>query len=129
MDTKTTGYIFLMVGLIIMTFSLILVILAFTNVIKPSYFKTSSVIPENKSTQSLGNDFSALSGNPEISLQNLMPSLNILPPGMLDNLLNLSTHFFLMTFVGGFGYKLSMIGVNLIRPIVVKTGNRTLEPS
>jgi len=31
-----------------------------------------------------------------------------------------------MTFIGGFGHKLAMIGVNLIRPIVIKTGDKII---
>lgn len=124
MNTKTTGYIFLGTGIFIMVFSLVLVILAFTNIIHPSYFSVSS-----KSTPSPTSniDLNSLPATGKPNLSALLPSLNIIPPGVLDNALNLSAHFLLMTFIGGFGHKLAMIGVNLIRPIVIKTGEKIYE--
>ena len=124
MDTKTSGYIFLFVGIFIMTFSVVLVILAFTGIIHPSYF--SNVI-KNITPPSPKVDINSLSQSGQLNLSTLIPSLNIIPPGVLDQALNLSSHFLLMSFVGGFGYKLAMIGVNLIRPIVIKSGKEVFE--
>lgn len=121
MDTKTTGYIFLGIGIFIMVFSVVLVILAFTNIIHPSYF---SIPKSTYSTTTSNIALNSLNATGQPNLSALLPSLNILPPGVLDNALNLSAHFFLMTFIGGFGYKLAMIGVNLIRPIVIKAGGK-----
>lgn len=124
MDTKTTGYVFLGVGILIMMVTVVLVILAFTNVIHPTYF---SVSPRNTNSITAPNvDLNSLNEGGQPNLSALMPSLNIIPPGALDDALNLSAHFFLMTFIGGFGYKLAMIGVNLIRPIVIKTGDKII---
>ena len=125
MNTKTTGYIFLGIGIFIMVFSVVLVILAFVNIIHPTYFSvsptsTNPIVPPS-------NDLSSLSAGGQPNLSALLPSLNIIPPGVLDNALNLSAHFLLMTFIGGFGHKLAMIGVNLIRPIVIKTGDKIYE--
>lgn len=123
MDTKTTGWVFLGIGVFIMTFSVVLVILAFTNLIQPTYFSTSSLSVNKPPAVTEINSLNSGQANSAA----LMPSLDAISPEALDNVLNLSTHFFLMTFIGGFGYKLAMIGVNLIRPIVVKTSNKTLE--
>lgn len=123
MDTKTTGWVFLGIGVFIMTFSVILVILAFTNVIHPTYFGDST-LSVNKPPAV--NEINSLNPNQANSAA-LMPSLDAISPEALGNVLNLSTHFFLMTFIGGFGYKLAMIGVNLIRPIVVKASEKRLE--
>ncbi|MEK7559263.1 MAG: hypothetical protein AAB521_03085 [Patescibacteria group bacterium] len=125
MDTKTTGWVFLTIGVIIMTFSVILVILAFTSVIHPTYFSASAFQSSAPTTQKI--DINSLTSGGQPDLSSLMPSVNIIPPEVLSNALNLSTHFFLMAFIGGFGYKIAMIGVNLIRPIVVKTSEKTLE--
>ena len=125
MDTKTTGYVFLGVGILIMVITVVLVILAFTNVIHPTYFSVSSKSTNPIATPNV--DLSSLNEGDQPNLSALGLNLNIIPPGALDNMLNLSAHFFLMTFVGGFGYKLAMIGVNLIRPIVIKTGDKTFE--
>ena len=118
-----------------MVFSTVLVILAFTNIIHPSYF---SITSQNTSSGNINPGASSIDLNSlnktsqeglgqSGSLGNPLPSLNILPSGVLDNALNLSAHFFLMAFIGGFGYKLAMIGVNLIRPIVIKTGDKIYE--
>lgn len=123
MDTKTTGWIFLAVGVFIMTFSVVMVILAFTNIIHPTYFGDSALPAEKPAAV---NEINSLNPSQANSTA-LMPSLDIISPEALGNVLNLSTHFFLMTFIGGFGYKLAMIGVNLIRPIVVKTSEKRLE--
>ncbi len=123
MDSKTSGYAFLSAGVFIMVFSVVLVILAFTNIIHPTYFSAST-----KSTPSpVSNiDLDSLNSTGQPNLSAILPSLNIIPPGALDNALNLSAHFLLMTFIGGFGHKLAMIGVNLIRPIVIKTGDKII---
>ena len=123
MNTKTTGYIFLSIGVFIMVFSVVLVILAFTNIIHPTYFS----IPKSTYPTASNTDLNSLNSTGQPNLSALLPSLNIIPPGVLDSALNLSAHFLLMTFIGGFGYKLAMIGVNLIRPIVIKTGDKIYE--
>ena len=124
MDTKTTGYVFLGVGILIMVVAVVLVILAFTNVIHPTYF---SVSPKSTNPITTPNvDLNSLNAGDQPNLSALIPNLNIIPPDALDDMLNLSAHFFLMTFIGGFGHKLAMIGVNLIRPIVIKTGDKII---
>ena len=120
MGTKTTGYVFLSIGVFIMVFTVVLVILAFTNVIHPTYF---SVSPKSTPSSTPTTDLNSLNSTGQPNLSALMPSF---PPGVLDNALNLSAHFLLMTFIGGFGHKLAMIGVNLIRPIVIKTGDKII---
>ena len=55
------------------------------------------------------------------------PKLDILPPEVLNQTLNMTTHFFLMSFLLGFGYKLASLGVQLIRPINVKLKSHLLE--
>jgi len=106
-----------------MVFSVALVILAFVNIIHPVYF---SVSPKSTPSPIPNVDLNSLNSTGQPNLSALLPSLNIIPPGVLDNALNLSAHFFLMSFIGGFGYKLAMIGVNLIRPIVIKTGDKII---
>ncbi len=103
-----------------MVFSVVLVILAFTNIIHPTYFSISPISTNPTPTSNIDNSLN-VTGQPNLSA--LMPNF---PPGVLDNALNLSVHFFLMSFIGGFGYKLAMIGANLIRPIVIKTGDKII---
>lgn len=105
-----------------MVFTVVLVILAFTNIIHPTYFS----IPKSTPAPMPNIDLNSLNSTGQPNLSALLPSINVIPPDVLDNALNLSTHFFLMAFIGGFGYKLAMIGVNLIRPIVIKTGDKII---
>lgn len=141
METRTAGWFFILIGVAIMTLSVILVILGFLNIIKPAYFKSS---PAPNPTVSSGGSLdinSLLSGQVDqsqleqinsklgqsnSSIQSL-PGLNFISSDDLENSINLSIHFFLMVFIGGFGYKLAMIGVNLVRPIVIKSGGKVLE--
>lgn len=126
MDTRSAGWIFIIVGVVVMTVSVILVILAFTNVIRPSYFSASAFQTNMSAKQSL--DINSLSANGgKLDLSSVLPSTSLIPKEALSNTLNLSAHFFLMVFIGGFGYKLAMIGVNLVRPIVIKSDGKTFE--
>ena len=120
MSEKVSGYSLLGVGLLIMVFCVVNIVMVFTSKAKPfSVFN----IPSNSS------DINATSLNindivkqfQEGTSQSIpQPKIDILPPEVLNQTLNLSTHFFLMSFILGFGYKLSSLGIQLIRPINVK---------
>lgn len=121
MNEKVIGYLLLVVGLIIMVYSVIDMIMVFTDKKEPvSLFNISS----DKASGSLdiNNLISQLQqNNPELTNQTIpQPKIDILPPEVLNKTLNISVHFFFMTFVLGFGYKLSSLGIQLIRPINVK---------
>ncbi len=118
MKEKVIGYSLVGVGLIIMIFCVINVVMVFTNKAEPfPVFNTS----ENKSSAFNINDIASQinSGNPN-ALNQALPKFDILPPGVLDKTLNFSTHFFLMSFVLGFGYKIASLGMQFVRPINVK---------
>ena len=123
MSEKISGYLLLLVGIAIMIFCVANVFLVFTNKIKPfEAFNLSSSGSSNSSGVNV-NDLVAQmkKGNLEGSGQSLpLPKLDILPPEVLNQTLNMTTHFFLMSFLLGFGFKLSTLGVQLIRPINVK---------
>lgn len=126
-----TGYLLLVVGLIIMIISVINIFLVFTNRAKPfSVFN----LPSDSSSNSSLNISDLISqlqqNNPNALSQTIStPKLDILSPEVLNKTLNLSSHFFLMSFLLGFGYKLASLGVSLVRPINVKLrSNLPLPP-
>lgn len=112
MSEKVTGYILLVIGIVIMLFAVFNVYQVFTKQIKPVVLFN---IP------ALQIDLSQLVANslppgviPQGQKQELISSQLINDP------LNIIAHLFLMGFVAQIGFKLSSIGTMLVRPIVVK---------
>lgn len=129
MTEKATGYSLLIIGLIIMIITVINMIMVFTNKAEPvSLFDISA----DSSSGSLNvNDLISQlqQNNPQTVNQAIpQPKINILPPEVLNKTLNISTHFFFMTFILGFGYKLASLGIQLIRPINVKLKSPPTPP-
>lgn len=129
MSEKVTGYLLLIVGLTIMLITVINIFMVFTNRTKPfSVFKISSSSSLNINDIISQFQKNNLSASPSATNQTITPpKLDILPPEVLNQTLNLSTHFFLMSFILGFGYKLANLGVQLIRTINVKLKSHFLE--
>lgn len=111
MNEKVSGYSLLISGLLIMVFCVVNIVMVFTNKAKPfSVF--------NLSSGNFGGNSIPLNINTNQSAP--QPKIDILPPEVLNQTLNMTTHFFLMSFILGFGYKLSSLGIQLLRPINVK---------
>ena len=116
MNERVTGYSLLAMGIVIMLFAVIQVYLVFTNKIQP---------PSIFQARALSVDLAKLltSSQPQIPKQ---PSsapqgqLEFLSAKNVNQSLNMSLHFFLMSFVLGFGFKISSLGVMLLRPVTVK---------
>jgi len=124
MSERVSGYSLLGIGLLIMVFCVVNIFMVFTNKAKPfSVFNIPSNSSGSNATSLNINDLvkQFQEGSSRSSSLNLpQPKIDILPPEVLNQTLNLSTHFFLMSFILGFGYKLSSLGIQLIRPINVK---------
>lgn len=125
MSEKITGYSLLSLGLGIMIFCAVNIFMVFTNKAKPfSYFNIASNNNSNNQGSSLNvNDLvkQMQSGNQNSLSESIpLPKFDLIPPEVLNQTLNLSTQFFLMTFILGFGYKLASLGIQLLRPINVK---------
>lgn len=104
--------------------------MVFTNKAKPfSVFNLSSSSANGSSALNLNDIIGQIQkNNPDGLNQSVpLPKMDILPPEVLNQTLNLSTHFFLMSFILGFGYKLASLGTQLIRPINVKLKSHLLE--
>lgn len=114
MGTKSTGYGLLALGILIMIFSVVQVFLLFTNQIKPP-----TLFTENN-TQNQTINPSGLANPQGTGGINFSAIIDQAIGPKLNQALNMGTYFFLMTFLGGFGYKIASLGIQLIRPIVVK---------
>ncbi len=126
MTEKTTGYILLIIGIIIMIFATIQIILVFTGKANPidifQYEKSST-------TSSADLDLNTLlmqmqSGSAQSS--NSLPSLPFLDPEVINKSLNLLVYYLIMQFLLGLGYKFASLGIQLIRPLNITLKNRTL---
>ena len=113
MSERVTGYILLGVGICVMLFALVNIYLLFTSKIQPiTLFDTKGISFDINSL---------LPQLPEgVSVGNKPQGMELVPSNTINQTLNLSAHFFLMSFVMTFGYKLASLGVMLIRPVVVK---------
>ncbi len=113
MSERVTGYILLGIGICIMLFALVNIYLLFTSKIQPiQIFDTKGISFDLNSL---------LPQLPEgVSVGNKSQGMELIPSNTINQTLNLSAHFFLMSFVMTFGYKLASLGVMLVRPVVVK---------
>jgi hypothetical protein len=122
MSEKITGYSLLFLGIGIMFFCVINIFMVFTNKMEPfSYFNIASSSGEGNPLN-ISNLMKQIQGGNQDALNTsiALPKTDLIPSESLNQMLNLSTQFFLMTFILGFGYKLANLGVQLVRPINVK---------
>jgi len=113
---KIVGYLLLGIGILIMIFGTISVYRVFTGYAKPfELFNLSgiSVSPSNL----LGNEFAATDQT---------ANLDLLSAKDLNSTANSLAHLFLMGFIVSTGYKLATLGVNMVRPIIVKVGDKKI---
>ena len=121
MTDRALGYLLIFVGICIMAFALSQVYLLFTNKTSPyEVFKTSPQPQQQLTTEQLIADPSAAA-----KLQTEMFSA-ILQKEMGKSL-NIGASLFFMYFVMTFGYRLSLIGVQLARPIKVTLRGKTIH--
>lgn len=121
MSEKILGYLFLSIGILVMSFSLVYIWLVFTNKIQPVAIIQAKSIQLDL-TQALGN----LSTGQAINSSN--GGMEIFSGQDMSKTLNLSITFFFMTFVMLFGFRVASLGIMLLRPIVVKVKEKTETP-
>lgn len=111
MNEKMTGYILLIVGILIMVFAAVSVYLVFTKQIQPVQLFSGG---------GLSVDLGSLMGG----LQNGLPGQKSQPAAISSDLLNqtsnLAAEVFLMGFLVSVGYKLASLGVEMLRPVTIK---------
>ena len=115
MDIKTVGYLLLSIGLFVLSFSTINIYQVFTGRTHPYQlisqkelsFNLSQFLPEGQSTSSED------SGK--------KTQLELLSADTINNSANLMFHLALMTFISASGFKIAILGVQLLRPINIKS--------
>lgn len=130
MTERTTGYILLVIGIIIMVFATFQIIFVFTGKTdgvalfqyeETAQSETSSSLDINSLLSQMQN-----SGSQGISMDQI-PNMQLIDPKTLNQVLNLTVYYLIMQFLLGLGFKLSSLGVQLLRPINVQMKNKTLE--
>ena len=126
------GYILLYLGLIIIFFSALSMVMVFANKMDPiSYYSGddlkldfSSLMPQYELPQ--------IPGLPEdLQPKTVQPESNsgAFSSEMLTDSFNLFIHIFLMGFLVNVGFKLAVIGAQLVRPIQVKMPQTPVQSS
>ncbi|KKP59831.1 MAG: hypothetical protein UR52_C0002G0059 [Candidatus Gottesmanbacteria bacterium GW2011_GWA1_34_13] len=115
MSEKIIGYLLLITGIVIMILASFSVYRVFTKQTKPvQIFNTSGINLDL-------NKLIAGSLPPQAQTQlNSQATQQIIPPELINDSSNIFMHLVLMGFFVSLGYKLSSLGINLLRPIVVK---------
>jgi hypothetical protein len=124
MSNETIGRILLGIGIIVMFYAVIQVVLVFTYKAEPFTFFETKVEQTKEVPEESGSDLSNLLNGSLGDLKNsVQPNIQILPTEAINGALNLAAHYFLMTFLLGFGHKLATLGISLMQRIYVKTQN------
>ncbi|MBI4100065.1 hypothetical protein HY440_03590 [Candidatus Microgenomates bacterium] len=108
MTERVTGYILLIIGLIIIVFAAINVFAVFTGQAQPVQLFHF---------QSVSLDLGSSLGLPKST----SPATELLSARDLNQMSNIGAQLLLMGFLAGVGQKIAALGVDLLRPIVVKS--------
>ena len=114
MTEKVIGYTLLAVGVLIIIFSAVNIFMVFTGRAQPvQLFHTSGISLDFGSLISAQLLAGARSNLPAQKTE-------ILPAEQIDLISNLTVQVFLMGFLAGAGFKLASLGVQLLKPVVLK---------
>lgn len=130
MTEKITGYILLVIGLFIITYTLVNIYGLVSGANEPFQIFSFDSISLDLNQISQGE----IQLPPELEEAGVTiekpntPSLQeIFPSAILNQSSNYFIHIIILGFVASVGYKIAHLGVQLIRPIIVKTSERKLE--
>lgn len=123
MKERRTGYILLYSGIGTMLLAVVYIFLLFMSIVPPlPVFTGVDELNSILNTAPLSNPYAI--GPNQTAQPNPLAALSGID---LSRILNLTTTFFLMTFIITVGYKIGNLGVQLIRPINVKLRNEATE--
>jgi len=122
MSERAMGYLLLGIGLIVMTCSVAYIWLVFTGRMQPV-----AVIQAKSLTLDYAQILGDMPGNKSVSSPK--GGMELFSGEEMSRTINLSLTFFLMSFVMLFGFRISSLGVMLMRPIVVKLKDKTETPA
>lgn len=116
MNERILGYLLLASGIILMALSVCFVYLAFTNQIKPfTVFKETAGNNPNKAS-----DMQDFIDNPANIAQLQKEIVTEIIEKQINKSMNMGATIFMMYFLMLFGFRISTLGVQLVRPINVK---------
>ena len=117
MSERITGYVLLVTGLLIILFATFSIIFVFTKRSEPVQLFTYNGISIDSSKLA-----------PQVP-GSTMPSepLEIISGDMINGSANIFAHVAFMGFLLTVGYNIALLGVNLLRPIVVKTSQKSVS--
>ncbi len=129
MSEKTTGYILLISGILIMLFATSQIVMVFTGKATPmKLFKAdeNSTEPTNSfNPQELLKQFQ--DPNNTQTAPTAMPNVQLIDSKALNDILNLTVYYLIMQFLLSLGFKFASLGMQLLRPIIVEMKNRKIE--
>lgn len=108
MSEKLVGYLLLAIGIVVILYSAISVYSVFTGQAEPFalfHFPALTIHP------------AASSGFEKTALPIAIPSMELIPASMVNQIANLAAYTMLMSFVSTIGYKIASLGIQLLRPI------------
>lgn len=117
MHERVIGYSLLCFGIFIMMASVFLVYALFTHQIQPfRVFRDDLIQPAKKQSVSLSN----LMTDPQALTEMQSQLISQVLGKQINSTMNIGATVFLMYFVMLFGFRLSTLGIQLVRPIQVK---------
>lgn len=133
---RIVGYILLSLGILVMIYAAMQIIMVFTNKAEPIEFFTSEPVvitqPDNAGAE-LPKDpeelLDFIQSNPLAALGGSgggLPTPQLIDTQMLNDVLNMAVYFLIMHFLLGLGFKISNLGVQLVRPIKVEVRNNQI---
>lgn len=117
MSERITGYILLASGLLIILFATFSIIFVFTKRTQPVQLFTYKGISIDSSKLA--------PQTPGVSVPS--EPLEIISGDMINGSANIFAHVAFMGFILTAGYNIALLGVNLLRPIVVKTSQKSVS--
>ncbi|MBP9691437.1 hypothetical protein KBD81_05150 [Candidatus Woesebacteria bacterium] len=126
MIEKAIGYSLLTIGILLMIFAVIQIIFVFTGKSEPaqvfSYKEPEKVqvidTPIDQEALLRQLKSGGLSGLMGSGVAGDLSGFGI-DPEMINKTINLTIYYFIMQFLMGFGFKLSTLGVQMLRPLTV----------
>jgi hypothetical protein len=121
MPERALGYLMFVLGLAVIVLSTVSIFLVFTGKMPPiSLFKATGFSLDTNVLIS-ANYLHETPGNP------LPQKIELIPASVINQTSNLTAHLILVTFIAGIGYKIALLGTQLLRPIQIKV--RTESPT
>lgn len=119
MSPKPLGYLLFFAGIISIMLTAVSIYLVFSGAMQPvSLFKFPAYNLDSKTLLLLGYK----NAPPDVSIE-------LIPATTVNLFANLFAHITLMGFIGGVGYKISLLGAQLIRPIDVYLQAKSSPPA